>query len=343
VTPSGEVPPVFRIKAVPAGEFPSALQVHAAVAFRLGSGRHTGMVLQYLPVLAFPAVVGAWLWQQYRNRQRRPALARFASQHSMRYSAAAGIDLPAYDFLLLRQGHDRGCDTGPSPAPGSGCPGPTRDSWSQVLRQLRGAERSRGLRKAPGGMLSCVASWHVHAEASTRRRIGGSMSQPVRKESTALLSSLSNQRGHVLGILEGLPEEALRRPVLPSGWTCLGLVQHLARDVERFWFRRVVAGEPIEPAESAGTATSAWQVGSDVPADAVFDCYRREIERANGIIAATPMDAAPAWWPDFFGDFRLDDLQAIMLHVITETACHAGHLDAVRELIDGRTWLVLTG
>jgi len=32
-----------------------------------------------------------------------------------------------------------------------------------------------------------------------------------------------------------------------------------------------------------------------------------------------------------------------MLHVIVETACHAGHLDAVRELIDGRRWLVLTG
>jgi hypothetical protein len=31
-----------------------------------------------------------------------------------------------------------------------------------------------------------------------------------------------------------------------------------------------------------------------------------------------------------------------MLHVITETACHAGHLDAARELIDGRRWLVLT-
>jgi Protein of unknown function (DUF664) len=30
------------------------------------------------------------------------------------------------------------------------------------------------------------------------------------------------------------------------------------------------------------------------------------------------------------------------VHVITETACHAGHLDAVRELIDGRKWLVLT-
>jgi hypothetical protein len=166
------------------------------------------------------------------------------------------------------------------------------------------------------------------------------MSQPGSKEGTALLSSLSKQRAHVLGILEGLPGEALRRPVLPSGWTCLGLVQHLAIDVERFWFRHVVVGEPDDPAE---TLTNAWQVGPEVPVDAVLDGYRQEIERANEIIAATPMDAAPAWWPDFFGDFRLEDLEAIMLHVITETACHAGHLDAARELIDGRTWLILTG
>jgi hypothetical protein len=31
-----------------------------------------------------------------------------------------------------------------------------------------------------------------------------------------------------------------------------------------------------------------------------------------------------------------------VLHVLVETATHAGHLDAVRELIDGRKWLVLT-
>ncbi len=36
-------------------------------------------------------------------------------------------------------------------------------------------------------------------------------------------------------------------------------------------------------------------------------------------------------------------LRRAVLHVITETACHAGHLDAVRELMDGRTWLILTG
>src|ERR1022692_2259157 len=166
------------------------------------------------------------------------------------------------------------------------------------------------------------------------------MSQPAMiKESRALLSSLSDQRNHVLGMLEVLSEEALRRPVLPSGWTCLGLVRHLAVDVERFWFRSIVARQPIELRESDAAV---WQVTSDVSAGAVFDLYRQEIRLANAIIAATPLDTAPARWPDEWGDWRLDDLRETILHVITETACHAGHLDAVRELTDGRTWLVLT-
>lgn len=158
-------------------------------------------------------------------------------------------------------------------------------------------------------------------------------------ETQALLSSLNNQRDHVLGILEGLTEEALRRPVLPSGWTCLGLVQHLALDVERFWFRAVVAGEQVDLEDGDG----AWQVSPDVPAEAVFNVYRHEIETANAIIAATPLDADPAWWPDELAPHMPPRaLRKTILHVITETACHAGHLDAARELIDGRTWLVLT-
>ena len=72
------------------------------------------------------------------------------------------------------------------------------------------------------------------------------MSQPLPDtESKMLLAHLNAQRKHVLGILEGLDEEALRRPVLPSGWSCLGLVRHLALDDERFWFRGTVAGEQI--------------------------------------------------------------------------------------------------
>jgi hypothetical protein len=46
-------------------------------------------------------------------------------------------------------------------------------------------------------------------------------------ETRVLLQFLDTERDHVLGILEGLSEEQLRRPVLPSGWNCLGLVKHL--------------------------------------------------------------------------------------------------------------------
>jgi uncharacterized damage-inducible protein DinB len=163
---------------------------------------------------------------------------------------------------------------------------------------------------------------------------------PVTKERQALVSSLAAQRQHVLGILEGLPELDLRRPtILPSHWTCAGLVHHLTVDVEQFWFRAVVAGEPMPDDEPA----NAWQVPADVTAAAVLDGYRREIERADAIISATSLDSAPAWWPeDLFGSWRLDDLREILVHVIAETATHGGHLDAARELIDGRQWVVLT-
>jgi uncharacterized damage-inducible protein DinB len=154
---------------------------------------------------------------------------------------------------------------------------------------------------------------------------------------SALVLALNNQREHILGALDGLSDEQLRQTALPTGWTPLGLVKHLTLDVEQFWFRRVMAGETISTQDG-----DSWTVNADVPAEAVLAAYRAEIKRADAIIAATPLDTVPAWWPDFFGDFRLKDLTAVVLHVITETACHAGHLDAFRELTDGQTWLILS-
>ena len=159
----------------------------------------------------------------------------------------------------------------------------------------------------------------------------------MKQEAEALLSTLNSQRNHVLGILEGLSDEDLRRPVLPSSWTCLGLVNHLAIDVERFWFRAVTAGEKVEFPENA------WLVGPEVPAAEVLALYRDEIARADAIVTGLAPDDMPAWWPvEIFPDFPTRPLRGTMLHVITETAAHAGHLDIVRELIDSRQWLVLT-
>jgi hypothetical protein len=139
--------------------------------------------------------------------------------------------------------------------------------------------------------------------------------------------------------MQALDEAALRRSVLPSGWTCLGLVQHLALDVERFWFRAVVAGEQVELA----TGDAAWQVKHTTPAADVLKAYREEIRLSDDILAKTPLDAGPVWWPvKVFADLPERNLRATVLAVLTETACHAGHLDAARELIDGRQHLVLT-
>jgi len=160
----------------------------------------------------------------------------------------------------------------------------------------------------------------------------------VDDEKGALLASLDAQREHVLGALDGLSDDDLRRPVLPSGWSPVGMVRHLALEVERFWFRRATAGEPM----TLTSGDEAWQVPADIPAAAVLDLYRDEIARGNAIIAATPLDAMPKWWPDFFTNFPPRPLRRTILHVIAETATHAGHLDAARELIDGGQWLVLT-
>ena len=157
-------------------------------------------------------------------------------------------------------------------------------------------------------------------------------------ETEALLASLNAQREHVLGALDGLSEGAWRQPALPSGWTPLGLVQHLALEVEQFWFRGAVAGEPI----TLTSGDEAWQVPADIPSAAILGRYREETARADEIIAATPIGAMPKWWPDFFRDFPPRPLRRAILHVIAETAAHAGHLDAHRELVDGGQWLVLT-
>ncbi|WP_432546081.1 DinB family protein [Kineococcus sp. SYSU DK004] len=174
---------------------------------------------------------------------------------------------------------------------------------------------------------------------TTTRPPAGEGPDPWAAERCALLDALRAQRAHVLAALDGLPEQALRRPVLPSGWTCLGLVQHLALDVERFWFRAVVAGEDVDLAEGDG----AWRVPTGTPAAAVLDAYRAEAARSDAVVAATPLDAPPARWPaDVFPGLPRRGLRATVLHVLTETACHAGHLDAARELLDGHQHLVLT-
>ncbi|MFD2081892.1 mycothiol transferase [Actinopolymorpha cephalotaxi] len=148
-----------------------------------------------------------------------------------------------------------------------------------------------------------------------------------------LLLSLAAQQRRILGILDGLSEDSLRRPVLPSGWSCAGMVSHLTA-MTRFWFVAVMTGVRTEP-----DVDDDFHVPPSVSAASVLDTYRRVCTEAIAAVRELPLDTPPAWWPEgVFGDWRLNNFLEVLDHVLVETAAHAGHLDAARELLDGRTW-----
>jgi len=161
------------------------------------------------------------------------------------------------------------------------------------------------------------------------------------EEKALMFDFLAAERGHVLGILDGLSEEQLRRPVLPSGWNCLGMGKHLALADEHYWFRCVVGGEDFGFFPEGPDAE--WQLGPGETAEDVFSLYRDEIEHANAIIAAAPLDMAPRQPDPRMGEWgkRFSSLRVFMLHMLRETANRAGHLDAAAEILDGRQWIVI--
>ena len=165
-------------------------------------------------------------------------------------------------------------------------------------------------------------------------------------EREALAFFLAAQRASVLAIVDGLAEDQLSRTVVPSGWTPAGMIEHLG-DAERVWFQYVVAGEsnddqddqPDDVDRADGTASNGFRPRRNV-AEAL-SYYRVQTVRSDEILAATPLDARPAARPPV--DIGIADdvmtVRDVVLHVIEETARHAGHLDVARELIDGRTGL----
>ncbi len=152
-----------------------------------------------------------------------------------------------------------------------------------------------------------------------------------------LTAALERQRAHVLEIVEGLDDEQLTTIVMPSSWSPAGLIQHLALDDERFWFGDIFAGQDVSRPDDPDNA---WFVGPGGGRAAV-QRYREECAFADEVIAAHGPSEEPAYWPEQFGSWRLSNLYEIMLHVVTETACHAGHLDIIRETIDKTQYSVV--
>jgi len=161
-----------------------------------------------------------------------------------------------------------------------------------------------------------------------------------REERAQLTQALDVSRDHVLDQICSMSRADLYRSKVPSGWSPLGLLRHLTLSDERFWFGVVVAGGPLDfwPREKNGD----WIVAEHTEPEQLIDDYRSAIANSNHIIASTPLDAAPLRpEPQWAETGAFGDLRTILLHNIVETSTHAGQLDVVRELTDGRQHIVL--
>lgn len=150
----------------------------------------------------------------------------------------------------------------------------------------------------------------------------------------ALLSYLDYFRSVIVDKVQGLPDEELRASRLVSGWTPLGLIKHLTY-VELRWMVWGFAGERVEH-PWADSRNDLWFVSDDErPLDLINDLHL-QAARTRTIVRDHRLSdrgqPGPRW-----PDAEPATLERVLLHLIQEYARHAGHLDIVRELIDGRT------
>jgi hypothetical protein len=155
-----------------------------------------------------------------------------------------------------------------------------------------------------------------------------------------LLHYLQRSREAVLRGLDGMSEYDARRPVVPSGNNVLGLVKHLA--TMEFEYLGACVGRPAEPpipwVEDGSidrNSADTWATPEQSRAEIVA-LYRRAWAHSDASLAALPYDA-PAhvhWWPPHQ---QATTLGHLLVRMVDETARHAGHVDILRELVDGRT------
>jgi uncharacterized damage-inducible protein DinB len=148
---------------------------------------------------------------------------------------------------------------------------------------------------------------------------------------TLLVGFLDWYRTVVEHKVQGLSIDDARRVMTPTGLSPLGIVAHLAA-VEIGWFAETFAGEPIDPVwDDHGS----FRLREDDSVDSILAEYREAVTRSTSVVeAASSLDDLSAQRDEYRGHVSL---RWILVHMIEETARHAGHLDVMREAIDGRT------
>jgi hypothetical protein len=151
-------------------------------------------------------------------------------------------------------------------------------------------------------------------------------------ERAGLSEFLDYQREALIDKLQGLSDEQARTTPTSSSLSLLSLIKHSAI-WERRWFQIIVAGRafPDEwPEVRSAQLDPTFQLTDEDTAETVVADYREQIAASNKIMGSFDLDAPCAW-----SEMADQNLRWVALHMIEETARHAGHADIIRETIDG--------
>ena len=150
-------------------------------------------------------------------------------------------------------------------------------------------------------------------------------------EHDTLTGLLDFLRATVVNKVAGLSDEqAFSAPVPPSTLTPAGLVKHLT-GVERFWFSIDFAGMDVPWPWSESDPHGGFPLADGETMAVLVGAYLDECQRSRSAIAASDLEDR-AQGPDMSFTLRY-----ALVHMIEETARHCGHLDLLRERIDGHT------
>jgi uncharacterized damage-inducible protein DinB len=142
-------------------------------------------------------------------------------------------------------------------------------------------------------------------------------------ERELLLRWLHFLRGAVMRKIEGLTEEQSRWTPEGRLISLIGIVNHLTH-VEWRWIEGGMHGKEVSRSEEE------FRPGAELTISAAVAAYRERAAATDAAVRSTSL-ARPCRWGE------AADLRWVLLHLINETARHAGHADATRELLDGAT------
>lgn len=155
---------------------------------------------------------------------------------------------------------------------------------------------------------------------------------PVESRTEVFLGYLDFFRDVLLSKVEDLPESELRHSRLPSGWTPIELVKHLTH-VERRWIVWGFEGRDVAD-PWADQQDGRWYVSADEPLGDVVQALRTQAATTNRVVRAH--DLAEVGQPgERWDGAEPPTLERVLFHLVQEYARHAGHIDIVREIIDG--------